>query len=104
MPIIIVTVPSPTIKQVCDRTREGIRVALRKRGTPREDVTVEFLPCAFPERLVVIYGSRHMASEGPSWADREAEVVGRIVERYFKMPVECAVVLLDKENIGLFLS
>lgn len=37
-------------------------------------------------------------------SDREAEIVGKIVEEKLQFPVECLVSLLKKEDTGLYLT
>lgn len=104
MPIIISTVPNSVTKQKCDQVRESIKVALEKEGVSRNETTVEFLIAAFPERLVINYKSHssHLRKSGQRY--REAEIVGKVIEHHFEIPVECLVTILKREDTGIYLT
>ena len=104
MPIILSMVPYSVTQRTCHEIREEVRVALRMEGVARADVTMEFYPCLFPECLVIIYLSRSDHLRKADQADREAKIVGQIIESHFQLPIECFVLILKKEDTGIFLT
>ena len=104
MPIIVSLVPDTARLIDCTKMREEVRDALEKEGIPRTQITMEFVPCLFPERLVVRYDSRseHLKRQGQQ--DREAGIVGKIIEKIFQIPVETLVVSLEKDKTGIYLT
>jgi len=83
--------------------RREVRKALDYLGIPELQVTIEFFPCIFPERLIVRYETRGTLLDKAS-PDREAEIVGKIVEKNFQVRVECIVAHLERERTGMYLT
>src|SRR3989344_8255032 len=89
MPIITCTVP-PDINSFCaQKIRTELRAVLT--DVPGLNVTVEFVPCLFPERLLIRYETRSVLIR-EAVVDNMAKVLGQVVEKHFRMRVECLVV------------
>lgn len=104
MPIITIPVTEVTSDSELFLLRKEIRDALEKEGISRKAVTVEFLSCRCPERLVINYDSRSKHLLEPGRPDHDAKTVGKIVETSLKMPVECIVHYCDAGHTGLYLT
>ena len=105
MPIIVSTVPFSAEEKSCQQIRSVIRASLEaESGISPCEVTVEFIPCLYPERLVVKYQSRSEYLLKNNQANTEAWIVGKIIQAFFKLPVECLVSFLEKEKTGIYLT
>jgi len=104
MPIILVYVPESADDEALRNLRELVKDAISKEGVPRKHITVEFPKCACPEKLVIDYrsGSVHLHRAGQ--LDRDAKIVGQIVEDKLGFPVECLVGHFKRKNVGLYLT
>lgn len=105
MPIITVMVPSGTEETILTVLRWRIKEALAQTiAVPQSETTVEFPVCLAPERLLVRFESRSVDLLVHGRADFIAEIVGKLVEDAFEMPVECLVVHYNKVETGIYLT
>lgn len=104
MPIITGTVPERISATQAKRIRKLVAEALEAEGVNPNEITVEFTPCVFPERLVIYYFSRSPHLDKDDQRNKEAKIIGKIFMTVFDLDVECLVTSLEKSQTGIFVS
>lgn len=104
MPIITAMVPQKITIMEAGKIREEITRALEGEGVNPNEITVEFTPCVFPERLVIYYFSRSSHLNKGGQRGKEAEIIGSIFQAMFGLEVKCLVTSLEMHKTGIYVS